>query len=89
MQTQKELLAALEMLRTEVDSLAQDHAPVRKRLDALISDIEGQIGDLDEAKHRAKLHRRLDKLVAQLEAGHPKITDILNRIMVTLSNMGI
>ncbi|MHB8898044.1 MAG: DUF4404 family protein [Thermoguttaceae bacterium] len=79
----------LERLRAEVSSLDIDAGPVKDRVNSLISDLEHQAQDLDDAGHRATMRDRLTALIQQFESDHPSITSMLDRILVALNSMGI
>jgi len=87
--SKKELRRSLERLRSEIDSVEQDNRPARERLDRLVADIEHQIENENDIEHRATMLEGIPNLVDEFETNHPKLTGILNHIMVTLSNMGI
>lgn len=81
---------SLERLRHELESLDADASDPRdtKRLRALIDDVESQLDAL-EGDEDGSLVDGLRAQVEQFEVEHPRVTAILNDIMVTLSNMGI
>jgi len=61
-------------LRTEISKLKENDESTKERLNNLTSEIERLLENL---------HTK------QFEIEHPSVTSVLNRIMVTLSNMGI
>ena len=77
---------ALQRLRAELDQLDGD---VEARLRGVIAELEGQIEALDSAQESASMVNNLKRHIEQFEVEHPKVTNILNDVMVTLSNMGI
>ena len=87
--SKEDLRKTLERLRAEVSSLEKEAAPVKDRVNSLISDLEHQIQDLDDAGRRATMRDRLAKLIQQVESEHPAITGMLEQIVETLANMGI
>ena len=87
--SKEDLHKTLERLRAEVSSLDKDAGPVKDRVNSLISDLEHQAQDLDDAGHRATMRDRLTTLIQQIESEHPSITGMLERIMVALNSMGI
>ena len=86
-----ELLKSLEDLRAEIEILAVDKTEIKDHMNALITDLESGIENLEglKPKHRAALLERLRDGLKLSEVEHPTITAILNRIMVVLSNMGV
>jgi hypothetical protein len=83
-----EIHKSLERLRSELNALEGDKAVIEKRVNSLISDLERHLENLEDADHTAMLGR-IRGVVEQFEAEHPSITAVLNRIMTTLSDMGI
>ena len=76
----------LARLRDELDQLERAGTPPNPQLHALIADVRAQLdaptdagSPLHELKHR----------VQAFEVDHPRLTSILNDVMVTLSNLGI
>ena len=82
-----DLRESLGELRAEVDKLDNAEINQRARLDSLISEIERQL-DADEDDHQSLIEATKSR-IEQFEIEHPRITNILNDIMVTLSNLGI
>lgn len=85
----QDLQESLDRLHAEVDKLQAKDELLRQRLDRLISDVERQIEGPEDDQHAATLIGDLQKQIEQFETEHPRVTGILNHIMVTLSNMGI
>jgi len=84
----EKITASIEALRTEIDKLHVDDSVSRDRLDALISELQQQVADGD-AGAPAELEGPVTDLIEQFEVEHPRITAVLNDLMVTLSGMGI
>ena len=84
-----ELERALEKLRSELAALDPAAADARQRLAALVDEIEQALGGLETAADHASILERLKHQVEVFEVEHPRVTNILNDILVTLSNMGI
>ena len=87
--SKQDLQESLDRLHAEVDKLQAKDELLRQRLDRLISDVERQIEGPEDEQHAATLIGDLQKQIEQFETEHPRVTGILNHIMVTLSNMGI
>ena len=85
----EQLRQSLEELRSELARLEAEEAQVRERLDSLISGIETQLNNPDDAAHQQSLIQDFRRSISQFEVSHPTTTAILNEIMVTLGNMGI
>ncbi|MEI6971293.1 MAG: DUF4404 family protein [bacterium] len=86
---EKTLREQLKELRAEVDVLEAEHAEARARLDSLISSIEHQLENVGDKAHRQTLSGEIHEYVEDFENKHPGIIGVLDKISVTLSNMGI
>lgn len=84
-----ELRKTLELLKSEVESLPGDKAEVRDRLRATVTELESQIDDVHDDEVRESMAADIPGLIKQFEADHPAITNVLNRFMTLLSDMGI
>ncbi|MCC6710671.1 MAG: DUF4404 family protein [Gammaproteobacteria bacterium] len=82
--SREQLESLLSRLRDEVAALEQRGAAVQPQLRALIDDIERQVA-AEDTTVTGELKRRVEAF----EVEHPRITAILNDMMVTLSNLGI
>lgn len=89
-ETKTELLELLSLLKTEVGELSQtreaDAQTVARSVDASAQEAirpDRQPEEFDTALGE------LNASVEGLEATHPKLVETVNRIAVTLSNMGI
>ena len=87
--SREQLEHALERLRRELDDLDQGAVDVDERLRVLIDDVEGRLDALERGDGDASLVDAVKHHIEQFELAHPRVTNILNDIMVTLSNMGI
>ncbi|MGV3526076.1 MAG: DUF4404 family protein [Candidatus Sericytochromatia bacterium] len=79
------LSQALIALRAQLAELHLSAAE-RSRLENLVGQIESEIS-ADPAT--ASAHAELPSLIERFEVEHPTLTQALNRVMVSLSNMGI
>ncbi|MBX9608748.1 MAG: DUF4404 family protein [Gammaproteobacteria bacterium] len=75
----------LDRLRGELAELEDRDS--RPRLEALVADLERELA-ADQAEG-AGLTQELKRRVESFEVEHPRVTAILNDVMVTLSNLGI
>ena len=76
-------------LKHEIAGLKGSEANARERLNALTAEIEDVLnGPADSTRKRA-LIESVRAHTEQFEAEHAGITGVLDKIMVTLSNMGI
>ena len=74
----------LTRLRDELAALEREGAAPNPRLHQLIADVETQLVEPDESLADELRHR-----VETFEVEHPRLTSIMNDLMVTLSNLGI
>jgi hypothetical protein len=84
--SRNELQQSLAALRQEVAALDNNSGALKTRLVALANDIERQLETgIEDASLLAQTRHQLELF----EVEHPRLTTILNDIMVTLSNLGI
>ena len=86
--SRESLVKDLERLRSEIDQVARNNPDAYRKLNALISDLEGRISDTPD-QNQAGMVDRVRNEIENFETEHPRATAILNDILVTLSNMGI
>lgn len=84
----KQLREHLEQLSDAIDDLSAS-SDEKQRLSNLIDDIERQIDESVVEDEPQNLSEQVESLISTFEAEHPAVAGILNRIMVTLSSMGI
>lgn len=82
--SREQLEQLLTRLREELAKLDNSGAQAQPHLLQLVDDIERQVADQD-AGVTGELKRRIEAF----EVEHPRVTAILNDVMVTLSNLGI
>ncbi|MDH3640164.1 MAG: DUF4404 family protein [Gammaproteobacteria bacterium] len=87
--SQEQLRKSLDGLRDELNELGEDSHETRERLSQLIAELEVQIEELGESGDTETLVDNLRKRVEYFEVEHPRVTRVVNDIMMTLSNMGI
>ncbi|CAI8822173.1 conserved protein of unknown function [Methylococcus capsulatus] len=86
--SEKDLLETLEQLRAQVAALEADGSS-KARLESLIGTLEQRLQGEGSEAHHGPLVAELKEAIAHFEVEHPRLTGILNDLMVTLSNMGI
>ena len=89
--SKQEIDDSLAQLKSEIDALTSDNPEDHDRLIGLITAVENQLDEEvstpeDEPPRTAE---GLRTMAEKFEVEHPKITQVLNRIMNALSNMGI
>ena len=82
--SREQLEHLLTRLREELATLEKSGAAAQPHLLELVDDIESQIA-AESGGVSAELKRRVEAF----EVEHPRVTAILNDVMVTLSNLGI
>ena len=86
--TQSELKQLLKRLQSEIEDLKAVSNTEKKELETLIRNIRQAVGQ-DEENTARDLQENLNTAIVRLEASHPRLTAVLNDILVTLSNTGI
>ena len=84
-----ELRETLESLRADLATLRFRDPQSRERVQQLVSAIERQIDNADDAEQLAEVRKDLSGAIDRFEAEHPTLTATLNQIATALSSMGI
>jgi predicted DNA-binding protein YlxM (UPF0122 family) len=85
----------LQELQDELSCLREAEQHLQGKIDALLSQLnqeliaEPQNEDIETKPHDPLSLDELANLVRKFEAQHPALTDSVNRVLLTLSNMGI
>ncbi len=87
--SKNELHEPLERLRAEIGKLGDEDEAIRQRMKRLVTDLERRLESSEQAEHEEHLVDGLRQNVERFEVEHPRLTAVLNQIMVQLSNMGI
>ena len=85
----EELSNSLAQLRTEIRALRDDEEPAKTRMSRLVADLERQLDDAGDAERHSQLVENLRQHIEQFEVEHPRLTGVLNRVLVALSDLGI
>ena len=86
--TENKINNALNELRSEIDNLHIDNQDAKVRLNQLLKNIEQSVENGPSDGHHDVLEE-MRHAVSHFEVAHPRITGIINDLMMTLSNMGI
>ena len=86
--SQKDLHQLLNELRAELQGL-EASSDTHGDLNKLTFSIEQQIEKLDDRKRQISLIENIQILIEKFEVEHPRITSILNDVMMKLMNLGI
>jgi len=85
----KKLDESLEQLRAEIEALKPGDESSKQRLDQLVRELEQKLTNPDDSEVHEDVTEQLENSILQFEVSHPRLTGILNDIMVKLGNMGI
>ena len=80
---------AIDNLRAEIRSLSLGDEASRRRLEALIEDIERTRDRTKPGATDAGVGDRLSRAVLDFEASHPRLATVMNELVRELANMGI
>jgi hypothetical protein len=84
------LKKSLQQLQTEIDNLNSLPAAEKRELEAIVHEIRRMLeNDSLAADDTEDMQGTLGASITRFEASHPRLTGVLNDIMVSLSNMGI
>ncbi len=89
MSEREKLRQGLEALRTEIKNLKGADGESKQRLEDLAERVEKQLAESGEKNEHHNLIKELEEEIMRFEVAHPRLTAIINDLMVTLSNMGI
>ncbi len=89
MTEREKLREGLEALRSEIKNLRGTDEASKQRLEDLAKRVEKQLAETGEKNEHHNLIQELEEEIMRFEVAHPRLTAIINDLMVTLSNMGI
>lgn len=84
-----ELRDTLESLRSDLANLKFREPQSHDRVQQLISAIERQIENSEDAESNSTIRQDLSSAISQFESEHPTLANTLGQIASTLSTMGI
>ena len=84
----EKISASIELLCAEIDNLEVENTAAKARLDALVAQLEKQLEEPGRPG-AAAMNESVKEQIEHFEVEHPRITGVLNDLMVTLSGMGI
>ena len=87
--SREQLEQSLQRLRDELETLDKGAGSAHERVRDLINEVEFQMHTLHDPGSRSSLADEVRHQIEQFEVEHPRVTNILNDLMVTLSNRGI
>jgi len=77
-----QLLAAL---RAEITTLTPEQSEQHQKLTDLLTALEDEL----KVEHSHGLAARVSQVLTQFETEHPHLTEVVNRVSLLLSNMGL
>lgn len=84
----QQLREQLDELSEAINGLEASSAD-KKRLDALVADIELQLSQPLLESEQQSLADQVEGMMTSFEQEHPAVAGILNNLMITLGSMGI
>lgn len=86
--SREKLTEILKNLRNEVEKHEIEDENTIKRIEELIRALEAQLEN-NESVETKELTENITQLIEQFEIEHPNITELLSKLSMSLSNMGI
>lgn len=87
--SQQKLNDTLQELKAQIAGLKLDDAETQRKLQSLVDGLETKLRSPEDSEHHHNLVEEVRDTVQHFEVEHPRITAILNDLMMTLSNLGI
>lgn len=87
--SETKLNEALQELKTEIAALQVEDTDAKRRLETLVEGLEKKLETPSDEEHHHGLVEDVRDSVEHFEVEYPRLTAILNDIMMALSNMGI
>jgi hypothetical protein len=84
--SQSDLERLVDLLRTELARARAGDPEALSHMEPLLADLRGA---LREGAASPGLRERLESLLTEFEVEHPRLTAIVNDVMVSLGNLGI
>lgn len=87
--TEQKINDALAELRKEIERLEIGNRAAKERLTSLVESIEERVEASGGGEEHHDLVEEMKDAITHFEVEHPRITGIINDIMMTLSSAGI
>lgn len=88
--SENDITRALADLRQQISELPAADSAIREKMQGLLSDLEQQLGTVaDVVEPNNDLAEDIKEAISEFEIEHPRLTGILNDIMIALGNLGI
>jgi seryl-tRNA synthetase len=85
---EKEVSEALFNLRSEIERIEGRSPELKAKLEGLLDELEDNLEATEDENH-LHLVEDMKEAISQFEVEHPRLTGIVNELMVALSNLGI
>jgi hypothetical protein len=86
--SQEDIKRLLDKLKEEIKSLEVNSVMYREVI-SLISDIENQVLLQKDQQEETSLINSIRNYIGEFEVEHPRITNVLNDIMIKLISIGV
>ena len=86
--SKEKLSELLKNLKQELEDTDLKNIEVRNKLDSLVLDLDSQLKNNDNPD-MDDLAKKISLILEQFEIDHPGITELLSKLSIGLSNMGI
>lgn len=87
--TEQKINDALAQLRKEIERLEIGNRAAKERLTSLVESIEERVEASGGGEEHQDLVEEMKDAITHFEVEHPRITGIINDLMMTLSSAGI
>lgn len=87
--TEQKINDALAQLRKEIERLEIGNRAAKERLTSLVESIEERVEASGGGEEHQDLVDEMKDAITHFEVEHPRITGIINDLMMTLSSAGI
>ncbi len=84
-----ELSKQLKLLQDELACLRAAEQHIQDKIDSTLAQLNTELEKPEQERDEHHDLADLPHILRRFEAEHPELTDSINRVMVTLSNMGI
>lgn len=79
----------IQELRVQIAALEIQDVQAKQKLQSLVEGLEEKVRSPEDSVHHHNLVVEVRDSVQHFEVEHPRLTAILNDLMMTLSNLGI
>jgi len=86
--SKEKLTVILNNLRQELENTDLKDVDIRNKLHSLVEDLDSQLRNNDNPDID-DFTENISYMIEQFEIEHPSITELLNKLSIGLSNMGI